>query len=104
MWNKELAALLQEQFGATLPEQGVGWNEFLSLWVQHQFGLTLPEKHYLLLQVLIAIFGLVLVAYRLTAPKKGSRPEKLSITEPRWVRWVLIGVALTFLLLFLVLP
>ena len=62
------------------------------------------EQHYFLLKVLLAILALVVIAYKLTAPKKGSKPEKLSVTEPRWVRWVLIGTALTFILLFLVLP
>lgn len=62
------------------------------------------ESHYFLLKVLLAILVLVVIAYRLTAPAKGSKPEKLSITEPRWVRWVLIGTALTFITLFLVLP
>ncbi|MGN1057647.1 MAG: sulfate ABC transporter permease subunit CysW, partial [Comamonas sp.] len=61
-------------------------------------------QHYFLLGVLAVVFAAVLVAYRLTAPRKGSKPEKLSVTEPRWVRWTLIGIALTFILLFLVLP
>ncbi|QNP50365.1 sulfate ABC transporter permease subunit CysW [Diaphorobacter aerolatus] len=46
----------------------------------------------------------MLVAYRLTAPGKNSKPEKLSTTEPRAVRWILIGIVMVFLLLFLVLP
>ncbi|WP_246475505.1 sulfate ABC transporter permease subunit CysW [Diaphorobacter ruginosibacter] len=50
------------------------------------------------------MLALVLVAYRLTAPKKGGKPEKLTTTEPRAVRWILIGTMLVFLLLFLVLP
>ena len=62
------------------------------------------EQHYFLLLVLLAILAVVLIAYRLTAPKKGSKPEKLSVTEPRWVRWLLTGIALTFIVLFLVLP
>ncbi|QNN59538.1 sulfate ABC transporter permease subunit CysW [Diaphorobacter ruginosibacter] len=40
----------------------------------------------------------------MTAPKKGGKPEKLTTTEPRAVRWILIGTMLVFLLLFLVLP
>ncbi|MEZ2739994.1 sulfate ABC transporter permease subunit CysW [Comamonas jiangduensis] len=62
------------------------------------------EQHYFLLKVLLAVLVLLVIAYQLTAPKKGSKPEKLSVTEPRWVRWVLIGVAMSFILLFLVLP
>lgn len=61
-------------------------------------------QHYFLLQVLLAVLVLVVAAYKLTAPKKGSKPEKLSTTEPRWVRWLLTGIALSFILLFLVLP
>ena len=33
-----------------------------------------------------------------------SRVRRVSTTEAPWVRWTLIGLALTFLLLFLVLP
>ena len=33
-----------------------------------------------------------------------SRLRRISTTEAPWVRWTLIGLALTFLLLFLVLP
>lgn len=62
------------------------------------------EQHYFLLKVLLAILVVAVLAYKITAPKKGSKPEKLSVTEPRWVRWVLTGIALTFILLFLVLP
>ncbi|MDR2327548.1 MAG: sulfate ABC transporter permease subunit CysW [Acidovorax sp.] len=66
--------------------------------------LNFTEQHYFLFKVLAAMVVLVLLAYRLTAPKKGSKPEKLTTTEPRAVRWVLIGIALTFIALFLVLP
>ena len=61
-------------------------------------------QHYFLLQVLLVMVVVVVIAYRLTAPPKGCKPEKLSVTEPRWVRWVLTGIALTFIALFLVLP
>ena len=55
---------------------------------------------------IIAIALVVLVAlYKVTAPPKSStRLEKMSTTEPRWVRWVLITVALLFMGLFLILP
>lgn len=36
--------------------------------------------------------------------RRGNTRATLSTTEPTWVRWLLIGVALSFLLLFLVLP
>ena len=62
------------------------------------------EQHYFLFKVLGGILAIVLAAYKLTAPKKGAKPEKLTTTEPRAVRWVLIGIALTFIALFLVLP
>lgn len=66
--------------------------------------MNFNEQHFFLFKVIGVILALVVVAYKLTAPKKGSRPEKLSTTEPRWVRWLLIGIAMSFLLLFLVLP
>ncbi|WP_353235467.1 sulfate ABC transporter permease subunit CysW [Diaphorobacter ruginosibacter] len=62
------------------------------------------EQHYFLLKVIGAILVLVLIAYRLTAPRKSARPEALTTTEPRAVRWLLTGVVMVFLLLFLVLP
>ena len=62
------------------------------------------DQHYFLLKVIGAVFALILLAYRLTAPAKGSKPEKLTTTEPRAVRWLLIGIVMVFLLLFLVLP
>jgi sulfate transport system permease protein len=37
-------------------------------------------------------------------PPQGQDNRRISTTEVPWVRWTLIGVALTFLLLFLVLP
>ena len=38
-----------------------------------------------------------------TAAPRQRRPQA-AITEPRWVRWLLIGVSLAFLGLFLVVP
>ena len=66
--------------------------------------MNLTEQHYFLFKVLAAILALVFVAYRLTAPKKSGKPEKLTITEPRAVRWLLTGIALAFLVLFILLP
>ena len=64
----------------------------------------MTEQHYFLLKVLLALLVVIVIAYKVTAPKKGSKPEKLSVTEPRWVRWVLTSIALAFIALFLVLP
>ncbi len=44
------------------------------------------------------------VAAQASAARRGNTRAALSTTEPTWVRWLLIGVALTFLMLFLVLP
>ncbi|MDP1136833.1 hypothetical protein Q6325_29760, partial [Klebsiella pneumoniae] len=54
-------------------------------------------------KIIGAVLVAVLVLYRLTAPPKGRR-EKLTTTEPRAVRWILTGIALIFIGLFLVLP
>ena len=40
----------------------------------------------------------------LASTKKGAKPEKVTTTESRAVRWILTGVALAFIALFLVLP
>ena len=66
--------------------------------------MNLTEQHYFLFKVLAAILALVFVAYRLTAPKKSGKPKKLTTTEPRAVRWLLTGIALAFLVLFILLP
>ena len=42
------------------------------------------------------------VALKLTSGAR--RQATAAITEPRWVRWLLIGVALAFLGLFLLMP
>lgn len=57
-----------------------------------------------LLVWIIAVLVLLVALYKITAPKKSSKLEKISTTEPRWVRWVLTTVALVFMGLFLILP
>ena len=66
--------------------------------------MNLTEAHYFLFKVLIGILVAVFIAYRLTAPKKSAKAEKITTTEPRAVRWVLIGIALSFLVLLILLP
>ncbi|MYN01795.1 sulfate ABC transporter permease subunit CysW [Pseudoduganella sp. DS3] len=39
-----------------------------------------------------------------TPIRRGELPQRHDVLEPRWVRWTLIGVALTFLTLFLFVP
>lgn len=66
--------------------------------------IELSQQESFLLKIIGAVLVLAVLAYRLTAPKAGARPEKLSTTEPRAVRWILTGLALAFIGLFLVLP
>jgi sulfate transport system permease protein len=65
--------------------------------------MALSPQEALLLKIVGAVLVAVVVLYKLTAPKKGRR-EKLTTTEPRAVRWLLTGIALSFIGLFLVLP
>ena len=60
--------------------------------------------HYQLFAVLGGILLLAVIAYFVTAPKKNHRPEKLTTTELRAIRWLLTSTALAFIALFLVLP
>ena len=62
-----------------------------------------PIWAHLLTAIALAAVALV-VLYKLTAPPKSTKLEKMSTTEPRWVRWVLIIIALLFMGLFLILP
>ena len=66
--------------------------------------MNLTEQHYFLFKVLGVILALVLVAYKLTAPKKTAKQEKITTTEPRAVRWILTGIAVSFLVLFILMP
>ena len=72
--------------------------------IQALFPGMLPIWAHLYTVLIIAVL-LLLALYRITAPPKSStRLEKMSTTEPRWVRWVLITIALLFMGLFLILP
>ncbi|MEJ5129084.1 sulfate ABC transporter permease subunit CysW [Comamonas sp. MYb21] len=55
-----------------------------------------------LIAIVVVVLGTVLARYQYVARHV---PEVQStVTEPRWVRWTLTGIALTFMLLFLLLP
>lgn len=71
--------------------------------IQALFPNLLPIWAHLITIVAIALVVLVAL-YRITAPPKSARLEKMTTTEPRWVRWVLTTVALLFMLVFLILP
>ncbi|GGH54724.1 sulfate ABC transporter permease subunit CysW [Comamonas phosphati] len=71
--------------------------------VMQLFPPLLPIWAHLITAVLLALVVLVAL-YRITAPSRSARPEKLTTTEPRWVRWVLTTIALGFMGLFLILP
>ncbi len=57
-----------------------------------------------LLLIVALVIAAVLIAYKVTEPRQNQRRSPITTTEPRAVRWLIIGVALTFILLFLVLP
>ena len=59
--------------------------------------------YWMLLAAVVAVLAVVLTSYRYVARNDGQAATS-TVTEPRWVRWVLMGIALTFMLLFLVLP
>ena len=61
-----------------------------------------PMYLYLLAGV-VAVLGAVIASYLYVSHREGPQPTS-TVTEPRWVRWSLIGVALVFMLVFLVLP
>jgi len=55
-----------------------------------------------LIAIVVVVLGTVLARYQYVARHV---PEVQStVTEPRWVRWTLTGIALVFMLLFLLLP
>ncbi|WP_133857324.1 sulfate ABC transporter permease subunit CysW [Comamonas sp. JUb58] len=55
-----------------------------------------------LIAIVVVVLGTVIARYQYVARHE---PEVQStVTEPRWVRWTLTGIALTFMLLFLLLP
>ena len=67
------------------------------------FPNSLSIWSYLLIGVVLALIVLVLL-YKITAPPKSTKLGKMTTTEPRWVRWVLITTSLLFMLVFLILP
>lgn len=58
----------------------------------------------ILLLLVVLVLAAVLIAYKITAPRATQHRTPITTTEPRAVRWLITGVALTFILLFLVLP
>ncbi len=63
----------------------------------------MPTMYLYLLAGVVAVLGAVIASYRYVSHREGPQPTS-TVTEPRWVRWSLIGVALAFMLIFLVLP
>lgn len=62
----------------------------------------MPTMYLVLIAIVVVVLGTVIARYQYVARHE---PEVLStVTEPRWVRWTLTGIALTFMLLFLLLP
>ncbi len=63
----------------------------------------MPMIYWYLLAAVVAVLAVVLTSYRYVA-RNDNAAVTSTVTEPRWVRWLLIGIALAFMLLFLVLP
>lgn len=62
----------------------------------------MPTMYLVLIAIVVVVLGTVLARYQYVARHV---PEVQStVTEPRWVRWTLTGIALVFMLLFLLLP
>lgn len=62
----------------------------------------MPTMYLVLIAIVVVVLGTVIARYQYVARHE---PEVQStVTEPRWVRWTLTGIALTFMLLFLLLP
>jgi sulfate transport system permease protein len=55
-----------------------------------------------LIAIVVVVLGTVIARYQYVA--RHEPEEQSTVTEPRWVRWTLTGIALTFMLLFLLLP
>ena len=62
----------------------------------------MTNAHYTLLIVAVVLLAAVLLAYWITNPRTSERTKLRTTTEPRAVRWLITGVALLFILLFLV--
>ncbi|MGE8493193.1 MULTISPECIES: sulfate ABC transporter permease subunit CysW [Comamonas] len=55
-----------------------------------------------LIAIVVVVLGTVLARYQYVA--RHAPEVQSTVTEPRWVRWTLTGIALTFMVLFLLLP
>ena len=63
----------------------------------------MPSLYLYLIAGIVVVLGVAIASYFYVSAKEG--PVRTStVTEPRWVRWTLIGIALAFMLIFLVLP
>ena len=63
----------------------------------------MPSLYLYLIAGIVVVLGVTIASYFYVSAKEG--PVRTStVTEPRWVRWTLIGIALAFMLIFLVLP
>lgn len=62
----------------------------------------MPTMYLVLIAVVVVVLGTVFARYHYVA--RHEPEEQSTVTEPRWVRWTLTGIALTFMLLFLLLP
>ena len=63
----------------------------------------MPTMYLVLLAVVVLGLALVIASYFYVEKREGPQPTS-TVTEPRWVRWVLTTVALLFMLIFLILP
>ena len=63
----------------------------------------MPTMYLVLIAIVVVALGTTVASYFYVAQRDG-REATVTVTEPRWVRWTLTGIALTFMLLFLVLP
>ncbi|QMV73674.1 sulfate ABC transporter permease subunit CysW [Comamonas piscis] len=62
----------------------------------------MPTMYLVLIAIVVVVLGTVITRYRYVA--RHEPEEQSTVTESRWVRWTLTGIALTFMLLFLLLP
>ena len=63
----------------------------------------MPSLYLYLIAGIVVVLGVTIASYFYVSAQEG--PVRTStVTEPRWVRWTLIGIALAFMLIFLVLP
>ncbi|PWB15541.1 sulfate ABC transporter permease subunit CysW [Comamonas sp. JNW] len=62
----------------------------------------MPTMYLVLIAIVVVVLGTVLARYQYVA--RHAPEVQSTVTEPRWVRWTLTGIALTFMVLFLLLP